>query len=186
MAGFIKDHFYLIDFAIGGGTPIIVTVLYLSGLISRFTWRLFWVGCLIGLTWEIPLSTLDHFNIVDVFRFATPPPAHFSVIIISHTFWDGGLFLLGVLLVKILCKPPHFTRFSGRELAVLMVWGQASELWVELTSTGNGGWEYNPAWWNPSMFMFNGSHITLAPQLIWLAAPILFYFCALKLGKKGH
>ena len=55
---------------------------------------------------------------------------------------------------------------------------------MELLSTGSGGWEYNPSWWNPSLFLFNGRHITLVPQLIWLAAPVLFYLAALKIKKK--
>jgi hypothetical protein len=180
----LRNNFYLIDFAIGAAIPLIALALRRTGKISSFTWKLFWVGTLIGLTWEIPLSTLDGLGIVDIFRFMTPPPAHFVVIIISHSLWDGGLFLLGVGLVTILCPGPRFEQFSLRELAVLLVWGQVQELAVELLSTGSGGWEYNPTWWNPSLFLFNGRHITLVPQLIWLAAPVLFYFIALRIKKK--
>ena len=178
---FLRDNFYYIDFAIGAAVPAAVAVLYLSRRISAFTWKLFWIGTLIGLTWEIPLSTLDGLGIVDIFRFMTPPPAHFIVIIISHSFWDGGLFLAGAALVNLLCPEPRFTRFRIRELAILMAWGQVQELGVELLSTGSGGWEYNPSWWNPSLFLFNGRHITLVPQLIWLAAPVIFYCAALKI-----
>ena len=180
----LREHFYVIDFAIGAAVPVTVTALYASRRLSAFTWKLFWIGTLIGLTWEIPLSTLDGLGIVDIFRFMTPPPAHFIVIIISHSFWDGGLFLAGIGLVTILCPVPRFETFNTRELAVLLVWGQVQELAVELLSTGSGGWEYNPSWWNPSLFLFNGRHITLAPQLIWLAAPVLFYLAALKIKKK--
>jgi hypothetical protein len=176
---FIQQYCYDRDFAIGAAVPLGVTVLYAAKRISAFTWKLFWIGVAIGLTWEVPLSTLDGLGIVDIFSFAIPPPAHFIVIIISHTFWDGGLFLAGVLLVNLLCSAPHFASFSARELVLLLAWGQAQELGVELLSTGSGGWAYNPSWWNPSLFMFNGQHITLAPQLIWLAAPVVFYFAAL-------
>ncbi len=180
----LRENFYLIDFAIGAAIPLTVLLLHVSKKITLFTWKLFWIGALIGLTWEIPLSTLDGLGVVDIFHFITPPPAHFLVIIISHSFWDGGLFLAGVGLVTILCPEPRFVIFKARELAVLMVWGQAQELAVELLSTGSGGWEYNPSWWNPSLFLFNGRPITLVPQLIWLAAPVLFYLVALRINKK--
>ncbi|MBN1365618.1 MAG: hypothetical protein JW976_12480 [Syntrophaceae bacterium] len=180
----LEQYFFYIDFAIGAAVPLIVVVLYAAKKISPFTWKLFWIGTAIGFTWEVPLSTLDGLGIVDIFTFLRTPPAHFIFIIISHTFWDGGLFLIGVWLVNIFCREPRFASFSAQELSVLIIWGQAQELGVELLSTGLGGWGYNPAWWNPSLFLFNGRHITLAPQLIWLAAPVLFYFAALALKKK--
>jgi len=33
------------------------------------------------------------------------------------------------------------------------------------------------------MFRFNGSDITLIPQLIWLIAPIIFYLAAVRVRK---
>ncbi|PKL38416.1 MAG: hypothetical protein CVV44_11050 [Spirochaetae bacterium HGW-Spirochaetae-1] len=180
---FIGKNFFMIDFFIGAAVPVTVTVLYRVNKITRFTWHMFWIGCLIGLLWEIPLSTLDGLGVVDIFNFTSPPPVHFTVIIISHTLWDGGLFLLGVWLVNLFCEEPRFDVFKWKELLVLLVWGQVQELAVELLSTGNNGWEYNALWWNPVMFLFNGHNITLIPQLIWLAAPVLFYFMALLLRR---
>lgn len=180
----LKDYFYWIDFSIGAVTPIIVFLLYRSGRISKFVWHLFWLGFALGLTWEVPMSLLNEYSATrPMARFIQPLPTHFSVLIISHTFWDGGLFLLGVLLVSMTHKSGWFDKFKFSELLVLLIWGQASELWVELTSTYNGGWAYIPYWWNPSMFKFNGSDITLFPQLIWLAAPIVFYFIALRMKR---
>ena len=62
---------------------------------------------------------------------------------------------------------------------MLVVWGQAQELCVELGATAAGAWSFTPSWWNPVLFEFMGGDITLAPQLIWLVAPIVFYFGAL-------
>ena len=183
MLDLLERNFYLIDFTIGAALPLTLLFLYLGKKISTFTWRIFWIGTAIGLTWEIPLSNLDGLGIVDVFTFITPPPAHFALIIISHSLWDGGLFLAGSGLVRLLCPRPQYMSFSIRELAVLLAWGQVQELAVELTSTGSGGWSYVPAWWNPSLFVFNGRDITLLPQLIWLAAPVPFYWAALRLRK---
>ncbi len=179
----LHRYFYCIDFTVGATFPTAVVILYLLKRIPPFTWRMFWAGTAIGLLWEVPFSTLDGLGIVNIFAFATPPPAHFAAIIVSHSFWDGGLFLAGLALVHLVSRGPVFGSFSARELAVLMAWGQIQELGVELLSTGSGGWEYVPAAWNPSLFMFNGRHITLLPQLIWLAAPVLFYLVALRVRR---
>jgi hypothetical protein len=177
-----RSNFYWIDFTIGGLTPIVVYLLYRSGRIDRYVWVLFWVGFGLGLTWEVPMSVLNEIGPPHaVAHFVRPPPTHFSMIILMHSFWDGGLFLLGVWLVHLICGGPVFERFKWSELVVLLIWGQASELWVELTSTFGEAWAYVPKPWNPSLFRFNGHDITLMPQLIWFAAPIVFYLIAWKL-----
>jgi hypothetical protein len=94
------------------------------------------------------------------------------------------LFLLGVLLIEIICKKPIFEKFKPCEFTVLIIYGQVSELTVELTSTFSNAWEYIEYLWNPRLFLFNGHNITLLPQLIWLAATIVFYFIAIKLKSR--
>ena len=59
-----------------------------------------------------------------------------------------------------------------------------SELIVELISTTSSGWEYNVYCWNPLLFVFNGHNITLMPQLIWLAATVVYYYIIIKLKPK--
>jgi hypothetical protein len=82
--------------------------------------------------------------------------------------------------VYVLCRPLWFNRFDYKELAVLLVYGQVSELIVELLSILNEGWVFLPNyWWNPTLFRFSGYHITFFPQLVWLIAPIVFYFIAI-------
>lgn len=66
----------------------------------------------------------------------------------------------------------------------MIIYGQISELIVELTSTLSEAWEYIEYWWNPRLFIFNGYNITLLPQLIWLTAPIIFYIIAVKLKQR--
>ena len=176
-----SSYFYWIDFAIGSATPMVVYALYRSGKIDGFVWRLFWIGCALGLTWELPLSLINEYSeCCPVATFIQPLPTHFSVIVITHSFWDGGLFLAGVALVYLICGKDSFEEFRVRELAVLVVYGQVSEIIVELLSTFNDAWAYVPYWWNPSMFKFNGHDITPLPQVIWLVAPIVFYFIALR------
>jgi len=75
-------------------------------------------------------------------------------------------------------------RFSWKELAVLVAWGQVSELIVELSSTLNDGWVFYEYWWNPVIFHFNGHNIAVLMQVVWFAAAVIYYFLLLKLGQK--
>ena len=180
-----RSNFYWIDFFIGGMTPLVIYYLYKSGRVERYVWTLFWVGFAIGLTWEVPMQVLN--ELVEghaVHTYVRPAPAHFSIIIFMHSCWDGGLFLLGVLLARLVCGGPVLERFKWCELGVMVLWGQASSLWVELTAIFGEAWSYLPRTWNPSLFMWSGKHITLMIQLIWLVAPIVFYLIALRLRRQ--
>jgi hypothetical protein len=180
----LHEYFYWIDFAIGTSMLIVVFSLYKTKVVSRYIWRLFWLGFGLGLCWEVPLSVLNAYSkTCPPARFITPLPTHFSVLIVEHSFWDGGLFLIGVFLLYLLDRKSWFSKFSLKELLLFMLWGQLSELWVELTSTFNQGWAYNVYWWNPSLFRFNGLDITLLPQLIWLVAPVVYYLVAIKMKR---
>lgn len=177
-----QGAYYWLDLAIGLGAPLVVWGLYRRGVVDRLVWRLFWIGCLIGLTWEVPMFMLSaHDTGIGVLRWVRPLPLPYPVFMISHTLWDGGLFLVGLWLVYGLCPAPHLERFRWRELAVLLVYGQLSELAVEVSSTFNDGWAFLPGyWWSPTLFTINGHPITLMPQLVWLAAPVVFYLAALR------
>jgi len=66
----------------------------------------------------------------------------------------------------------------------MLIWGQLSELSVELISTFSNIWEYIEYWWNPVLFVYNGHNITLLSQLIWFVAPIVFYIIAINIKKR--
>ena len=180
--------FYWFVYISGIVICLTVFVLYKMELIDKFLWLLYWVGFAVGLCWEIPLSIADDYSIYPPVTYLAPrpfpPPFSTIAIMITASLWDGGLFLLGVLFVKLICSEPYFDRFKGKELGILIIYGQISELLVELISSSGSGWEYNVYWWNPLLFVFNGRNITLMPQLIWFAAPIAFYIIALKLKSK--
>ncbi len=146
--------------------------------------RLFWLGVAIGLSWEIPIFLSAIFAANPIVGFIREPPLHPIVFMVAHAFWDGGLFLAGLAFVQVLCSAPLLAAFRWQELVVLVVWGQVSELAVEVVSVLNQGWVYSGAnSWNPVLFSVAGHPITLIPQLIWLAAPIAYYLCALRLAK---
>lgn len=184
MRELFQSSYYWLDLLVGYAAPLIAFGLYRTGRISRFVWRLFWVGCALGLTWEIPMFVLSAADTgLPLLVWVRPLPAHYLVFMLSHTLWDGGLFLIGVWLVHRLCPAPTFRVFRWQELAVLLIYGQVSELLVELSSTYNHGWAFIDDYpWNPTLFRFNGLPITLLPQLVWLIAPIAFYLIALRLN----
>ncbi|TFG08672.1 MAG: hypothetical protein EU539_01665 [Promethearchaeota archaeon] len=177
--------FELFVYIFGVFICLTVLLLYKFNFIDKFIWYLYWIGFAIGLCWEVPLSIADDYSPYPPVTYLTPAPlpAPFSTmaIMISASLWDGGLFLLGILFVKLICPSPHFTKSNKYELGVLIAYGQISELLVELISMSGGGWEYNVYWWNPLLFTINGNNITFLPQLIWLVAPIVYYFAIIKL-----
>ncbi len=181
------ESFYWVDLVIALSIPLLFVLLYRTHRISRYSWLLFWAGCGVGALWEIPFYFIGpYFSSDPLYILNTPMPYPLFVLHFVHCFWDGGLFMIGVWLVKRLCRAPHFERFRFQELAVLLVWGQLQELAVELISTGSSGWAYVPHWWNPSMFQFRGSDITVLPQLIWVIAPTVFYVLAIRLRGSVH
>ena len=179
------DIFYYLDLIVGFTAPIIVYVLYRTHKIDKFSWYVFWLGAAVGLTWEIPMflgsNETTFFVTLETIR---PYPIHYVVFMISHTFWDGMLFLIGYWLVRLLCKPPHFNEFDIKELMILIIFGQIQELVVEIGAVSNSAWTFIVYWWNPALFYINGYPITLYPQLAWLFGSILFYYFLLKLKSK--
>jgi hypothetical protein len=173
--------FYWVDLAIAVAIPVLFAVLYLTRRIGHFNWLLYWAGCAVGALWEIPFYFIGpDFSTDPLYLLSAPIPYPLFLLHLLHCFWDGGLFMTGVLLVNLLLKAPHFVRFSWKELLIMLAWGGLQELAVELASVGSSGWAFVPRWWNPVMFRFQGGDVTLIPQLIWVAAPVVFYLVALR------
>jgi len=178
------EVFYWMDLGIAVSIPLFFIWLGLTRRISAFSWRMFWIGCVIGALWEIPFYFLGpYYSDNPLYVLETAPPYPLLLLHVLHCFWDGALLMIGVFLVYRLSRWPQFERFKFSELLILLVWGGAQELAVELASAGSSAWAYVPRWWNPIMFQFRGADITLLPQLIWVAAPILFYLVALRVRR---
>jgi hypothetical protein len=175
---FFKAGFYYVDLMIGFLLPVFFYLLYRCGKTDKTIWRLFWIGALIGLAWEAPIFVLSGQNTsIPVITWIRPLPVHYVIFMIAHTLWDGGLFLINVWLVRVFCPPPWFKQYNFRQLAVFLIYGQISALMVECASVLNDGWVYVAGyWWNPTLFELAGRPITLLPQLIWLAAPVVYYW----------
>ncbi len=178
--------YYTLDLLIGFGSPFVVYALYRADKVGRLIWRLFWAGAAIGLTWEIPIFVLSaEGSEWATIQWLQPLPLHYSIFLLSHTLWDGALFLVGVWLAQRVCERSWWTRFNTKALLIMLAWGQLSELLVEVSSTSNDGWAFITGYaWNPTLFECNHHPITLFPQLIWLVAPVLYYVVLLGLARR--
>jgi len=188
--------FYISIWSMGVIIAVIVIILYKMKRINKFAWYMYWIGFVLGCCWEFPLSIANELHIccgypypASEFLIPTPiqGPLVVFIIAITHSLWDGGLFLLCVFFVNLICKEPYFEKFSWKELVILLIVGQIQEFIVELTSISNDAWEFylgldgTGTWYNIPLFYIGGKAITLLPQLIWVAAPIAFYFIMLKI-----
>jgi hypothetical protein len=178
-------QFFALDIMIALSIPLFVFYHYRRGRFSRAIWYMYWVGVAIGMIWEIGFYLVGpEFSDNPAYLMLTELPFPLIILPLIHTLWDGGLFLVGVWLIYLLLKPPHLTRFRWSELGVMVLWGQSSELAVELIAVGTKSWVYTKQWWNPVLFKFTGLSITLVPQLVWLVAPIVFYVLVIQINKE--
>jgi len=178
------DYFILVsDFSIAMAMVIGFTNTYKSGKLSTYYYKLFWIGCLIGSTWEFTFLFLgpEFLHSVKEWPFGLDGwPRK-----LSHSIWDGGLFMVGVYFCLKYLKAPHFHRFSRNELSIMLSWGIFQELLVEYLFNGRV-WVYEPLSWNPVIIpSLPGSATevgyTLIPQAVWVLAPIIFYLICLQL-----
>ena len=133
--------FFLVDIVIAATVLGFFAYMHYSRRFSPIVWYMFCTGVLIGATWEIGFYVLGpRFSSAPIYVFSTEPPFPSIVLHIAHCFWDGGLFMVGVALVFKLLKPPHLARFRWPELGVMLAWGVAQEVAVELLSIGGGMW----------------------------------------------
>ncbi len=180
-----QDMFYFLDLLVGFTAPILAYILYRTKKIDKFSWYVFWIGAAVGITWEIPMFVGSYeTNFFVTLEPIRPYPFHYIVFLISHTLWDGMLFLIGYRLVLLLSKSPKFEEFNLKELMILIIYGQIQEILVEVGAVSNSAWTFIVYWWNPALFYVNEYPITLYPQLTWLFGSLLFYFILLKLRPK--
>ena len=187
MLALFKEAYYYLDLLVGYSSPVLVYYIYRTGRFDRFIWHFFWIGIAVGLTWEIPIFVLSgESTSLPLVVWNRPLIAPYPVFMISHTLWDGMLFVIGILLVHGLCREPHFARFRWPEMLVLLAWGQVSELAVEISATANDGWAFVEYWWNPLIFRCNGHSITWLMQAIWAAASVVYYILLIRLKPRDR
>ncbi len=177
--------YYWADLAVGFGVPLLLLALVHRGVVDRLALWQFALGALVGLTWEVPIfvgsfATVDYATIA----YARQPPVHWTVMMVSHTLWDGSLFLLGCWLVQLVFGRLAMREVHPGQLLLFIIYGQVQALAVELSSTGNDAWYFVDILWNPPMFQFNGHNITVMQQLFWLWGSLCYYYCWLWLRRR--
>ena len=183
------DYFFLIgDFTVAIALLIGFIFAKKNNLISSAYYKLFWIGCFIGATWEFTFLFLGDEVLypVKIWPYGLSGwPRKFS-----HSIWDGGIFMLGIYFCQKYLKGPLFQSFNKNELLIMLSWGIFQELLVEYLFNGRV-WIYEPLPWNPiiipplpgSAYLSPG--YTLIPQAVWVIAPIVFYFLCLKIMKEN-
>ena len=174
--------YYWMDLAVAAAVPLLILVLRLSGKAGPRLVRQFWLGAAVGLTWEVPIFVGS--CATEAYRtiaYITPLPLHWSVFLAAHTSWDGGLFVLGCLLVRGLFGAGAMRSWDWRQLSVFIAYGQVQALAVELSSVMSSGWYYLDLAWNPAVMTVNGHNVSLLQQEFWLVGSVLFYVIWLRL-----
>lgn len=181
------DYFFLIgDFTVAAALVIGFYFAYKNNRISSEYYTLFWIGCLIGSTWEFTFLFLgpEFLHSVKDWPYGLGGwPRK-----LSHSIWDGGLFMLGIYFCERFLPDPLFRSFNKKELGIMLSWGIFQELLVEYLFNGRV-WIYEPLPWNPIIIpVLPGSAplspgYTLIPQTVWVIAPLLFYLICLRITK---
>ena len=104
MLNLLTKYFYFIDFALAILIVVIIIILYFTKRIDKLTWFLYWIGSSLGMIWEFSMVFLTEMDIFAFYIYHSPPPTHFMIIVFTHSLWDGGIFLVGYRLVKIIIK----------------------------------------------------------------------------------
>ena len=183
----LAAFFMVADFSLAAFFVGLFHWLYRTEKISLAYLYAFWLGTLIGSTWEF------------TFLFLGPEFLHGAVEWpwgldgwprkISHSIWDGAIFMFGVYICHRWLGGELFQRFDSKELGIMFGWGLFQELLVEYLFNGRV-WIYEPLSWNPVIIpTLPGSAAmspgyTLIPQAIWAIAPIVFYVGFLWLVKR--
>ena len=183
------DYFFLIgDFTVA--IALLFGFIYFrkKKLLSDKYLTLFIIGCIIGSTWEFTFLYLgDEFvHSVKIWPYGLGGwPRK-----LSHSIWDGGIFMVGVYLCKKYLPGPNFQSFNKNELLIMLGWGIFQELLVEYLFNGRV-WIFVPLPWNPVIIpTLPGSAslspgYTLIPQAIWVIAPVIFYLLCLRVFQKN-
>lgn len=106
------------DIAIGLAAPVGAAALYAARRIAMREVLFIVLGIIIGLTFELFIGFMPGFI---VFKMHWPLPQ--VTIFISHSLWDGGLFMAGCVLARIILRRPLSricAAFDWRELAIMV------------------------------------------------------------------
>lgn len=183
----IQYVFMVGDFTVAAFLVLYFVKVYKDKKIPKSYFYAFWVGCLIGAVWEFTFLFLGpdflHAAVEWPFGLSGWPKK------VSHSIWDGGIFMIGVYFCnRFLGSESRFRNWNWKEYRIMALWGIGQELFVEYIFAGRV-WVYSPLPWNPVIIpplpgMASTIGMTLIPQATWIIAPIVFYYLFLKIVKR--
>ena len=158
-------------FIIGNSLPFFFIIFYKAQKISSELFTLYFLGVLVGLTWEIPFALAGksfHLILIDW-------PIDLPLVRnITYSFIDGLIFIVGILLAKVFLKNKNFLyEFDAKALSIMIIWGSVSEFLVDLN--GNGKlWLFIDNWYNPVYYYkWEWSHHHSSINLVYSTHSIL-------------
>ena len=179
---------------------LIIFLLYLSGKLPRWVFRLFLVSfgvCALG--WEVWLT----YGLVDGLDVDSRRPMALSAAIPIHINWvlnslaDASVIgLTGVLLVWLFYgrSDDAFMQWRWGAFVVLLVWFFGQNLFVELTiyqqQLAEGlrlSWAPlipTGPWFNPVVFEIGGRTAQLQTQLPWLLMTPIYYLLLIRIYRR--
>ncbi|MBX2801033.1 MAG: hypothetical protein KTR31_25360 [Myxococcales bacterium] len=171
------SRFLDLVFAIGIVLPFVVHAAALLALIPRRAVRWFWLGAIVGATWEIPLFALGPvLNAAPLVLQSQAFPVHPALQPLVFSFVDGGLFLCGMGWLHLLPKGWRgLGQLDARALAVLLVWGLLVSIGREFLLADLGVIRVTPQPFNPVVTEVSGVAITAAPHLLAAVMAVLYY-----------
>lgn len=179
---------------------VIGAIIILGGLIfclltkrlPRKYWLFFLIGAAIGMCWEIAFTYSGMGYPILAGGTANPtgqdlsdlPDIIIAPILVMTAIWDGGLFVAGLVIARIILGAGIEHRFNWAALATMLAWGQLQSLIIEIYAIENGMWAYSATPSNPQLFGWGEAQITLVPQLVWFVGYFAFYWAVLKISQR--
>ncbi len=171
----LAHAYYAADIFLALAFPTLVWLGRARAWPNPHAWRLFWIGAAIGLTWEIPIFALSAWTGSPILTWLTPLPLPPAAFIVLHSLWDGALLLAGYELARRITVPRGRSPFGALGIAIMVLWGQVTELCVELSAIGAGTWVYlEGVSYNPPIATVAGHPLPAALQVVWLVASLAF------------
>lgn len=165
-------------------TMAVLFSLYFTKKISSATFSLYFIGILIGLTWELAHAFIPKF--IEVNPCISKYMPEKSVYPVIHALHDGFLFLMGYLLVLWVFGAKNINRYPFAVAMFLFTIFVFQEVLVEALFNGRY-WLYRTHKYNPVLFkLTDGRVVNLTPVLEWVAASIVFISIMLVVHKKWH
>jgi hypothetical protein len=167
--------YYAADLFCAVAFPLLVWLGRSRAWPNPHAWRLFWVGAAIGLSWEIPIFAMSAWTGTPILVWQTPLPLPPAAFIVAHSSWDGALLLAGYEIARRITTRRGASPFGVLGISIQVLWGQLTEICVELSAIGAGTWVYlDGLWFNPPWAFVAGHPLPTGLQVAWLCASLAF------------